>query len=259
MADKAALEQLLADIKQTFTPAELVAKLGITEILAQRSCLSNAAVLRHMNAGNIIIHPFNEKNLKSSSYDVTLGPYFFRERDPAGSSRTLNPYDEQQVRANWKLYEARTAEMEAREETIQFGEKIRREDRVIILAPGETILAHTNEYIGGRNCVTTMMKARSSWGRNFIEVCKCAGWGDVNYYNRWTMEITNNSRYRYIPLVVGRRIAQIIFFDVGNIMEETGYEKDGKYQTAVEVKELEKSWTPEAMLPKLWKDREARD
>ena len=24
-----------------------------------------------------------------------------------------------------------------------------------------------------------MMKARSSLGRNFIEVCKCAGWGDV--------------------------------------------------------------------------------
>jgi hypothetical protein len=33
--------------------------------------------------------------------------------------------------------------------------------------------------------VTTMMKARSSLGRNFIEICKCAGWGDVGYINRW--------------------------------------------------------------------------
>ena len=89
-----------------------------------------------------------------------------------------------------------------------------------------------NQYIGGRETVTTMMKARSSMGRNFIAVCKasadlffcnlffvsnhcyqCAGWGDIGYINRWTMEITNNSRYYSIPLVVGRRIAQIVFFD----------------------------------------------
>jgi hypothetical protein len=40
---------------------------------------------------------------------------------------------------------------------------------------GKTILGHTNEFLGGRGSVTTMMKARSSMGRNFIEVCKCAG------------------------------------------------------------------------------------
>lgn len=53
------------------------------------------------------------------------------------------------------------------------------EDLIIWVAPGETILGHTEEFIGGRHNVTTMMKARSSMGRNFIEVCKCAGWGDV--------------------------------------------------------------------------------
>jgi hypothetical protein len=37
-------------------------------------------------------------------------------------------------------------------------ENIFPEDRIIWLAPGETILAHTNEYIGGRGTVTTMMK-----------------------------------------------------------------------------------------------------
>lgn len=58
-------------------------------------------------------------------------------------------------------------------------------DRIIWITPGETILAHTNEFIGGCKSVTTMMKARSSLGRNFIEVCKCAGWGDVGYINRW--------------------------------------------------------------------------
>jgi hypothetical protein len=49
------------------------------------------------------------------------------------------------------------------------------DDRVIFISPQETILAHTQEFIGGRKTVTTMMKARSSLGRNFIEICKCAG------------------------------------------------------------------------------------
>lgn len=76
-----------------------------------------------------------------------------------------------------------------------------------------------------------MMKARSSLGRNFIEVCKCAGWGDVGYINRWTMEITNNSRYYSIPLVVGRRIAQIVFFDTEGTLEGRSYELTGtRYQ-----------------------------
>jgi dCTP deaminase len=114
-------------------------------------------------------------------------------------------------------------------------ENIGLDERIIWLKPGETILGHTNEFIGGRRSVTTMMKARSSLGRNFIEVCKCAGWGDVGYVNRWTMEITNNSRYYSIPLVVGRRVAQIVFFDTEGI-ESLSYEKSGKYQTRYVVR-----------------------
>merc|ERR1712000_666291 len=135
-------------------------------------------------------------------------------------------------------------------------ENISDNDLIIWIAPGETILGHTNEFIGGRNSVTTMMKARSSMGRNFIEVCKCAGWGDIGYTNRWTMEITNNSRYYSIPLVVGRRIAQIVFFDSEGTVEGSSYEKKGKYQACDDIEELQKSWSPAAMLPKMYKDRE---
>ncbi len=130
-------------------------------------------------------------------------------------------------------------------------------DKVIILRPGETILAHTNEFIGGKNHITTMMKARSSMGRNFIEVCKCAGWGDVGYVNRWTMEITNNSKNYIIPLVVGRRIAQIIFFETGPILDtDQNYASTGKYATSTDITTLKKNWQPSEMLPKLYKDRD---
>ena len=104
-----------------------------------------------------------------------------------------------------------------------------------------------------------MMKARSSLGINFIEVCKCAGWGDVGYINRWTMEITNNSRHYSIPLVVGRRIAQIIFFETGEILhKEKDYTSTGKYQTKKSLSDIKRSWKPEQMIPKMYLDREIR-
>ena len=130
------------------------------------------------------------------------------------------------------------------------------DDRVILLRPGETILAHTQEFIGGRDTVTTMMKARSSLGRTFIEVCKCAGWGDVGYVNRWAMEITNNSNNYIVPLVVGRRIAQIVFFETGPILSGD-YAKKGKYQSETDMRKLKKLWKPEMILPRLYRDREA--
>jgi deoxycytidine triphosphate deaminase len=135
-------------------------------------------------------------------------------------------------------------------------ENISSSDRIIWLKPGETILGHTNEFIGGRRTITTMMKARSSMGRNFIEVCKCAGWGDVGYVNRWTMEITNNSLHYSIPLVVGRRIAQIVFFDSDGTLQGRSYENAGKYQSANEMNDLIASWKPTAMLPQMYLDRE---
>lgn len=69
------------------------------------------------------------------------------------------------------------------------------------------------------------------------------------------MEITNNSRFYAIPLVVGRRIAQIIFFDTDGIAGDS-YEASGKYQTTTDDTELEANWSPSAMLPKMYKDRE---
>ena len=85
---------------------------------------------------------------------------------------------------------------------------------VIPVRPGDTILAHTIEIVGGRNGFTTSMRARSSIGRSCMSVCKCAGVGDVGYIARWTMEITNHS-HATIELPVGLRVAQILFYEVG--------------------------------------------
>lgn len=218
--------------------------------------LSDKKILEQKEKGDIIIEPFRPENLATSSYDVTLGEWYFREQKPKNFFGVYNIYNQSHTEKVWGIEPIRAERagdiLNLASEEMQ---GIDTDDLVIVLEPGETILAHTDEFIGGRNHITTMMKARSSLGRNFIEVCKCAGWGDVGYTNRWTMEITNNSRHYAIPLVVGRRIAQIIFFETGPILEKD-YTKAGKYQSNVSLDELRSTWNPQSMLPKLYRDRD---
>ena len=218
--------------------------------------LSDRKILEAMKEGSILIEPFERQNLATSSYDVTLGEFYFTEQHPRHFENLFNIYDKAHIDRVWGT-EARMARP-AHEVFKQYNfdwQGIHPDEQVILMAPGETILGHTNEFIGGRDHITTMMKTRSSLGRSFISVCKCAGWGDVGYTNRWTMEIQNTSTRYYIPLVVGRRIAQIVFFETGPILEKS-YFTEGKYQTGETLAELKKTWMPDMMLPRLHTDRD---
>lgn len=74
--------------------------------------------------------------------------------------------------------------------------------------------------------------------------------------------IVGNSRYYCIPLVVGRRIAQIVLFDTdGTLSARAGgtqqsYEQSGKYQQSSDLAQLRANWRPSDMLPKMYLDRE---
>lgn len=222
--------------------------------------LSDKRILEEMKKGDIVIAPFDRTQLATSSYDVTLGEYFFREQPPKYNHSLYNIWSQEHMEHVWgadRVERAVVAKEAFKKYNFNWDSGIRPDDKIIVLRPGETILAHTNEFIGGKDHITTMMKARSSLGRNFIEVCKCAGWGDVGYINRWTMEITNNSKNYIIPLVVGRRIAQIIFFETGPI-EGKDYAASGKYASSTDVKALAKHWKPESMLPRLYTDRDTK-
>jgi dCTP deaminase len=221
------------------------------------SVLSKPQIQKHLKEGNIIINPFNPKNLSNTSYDVRLGQYFFRQ-NPLAHTQTLNPFWEESMRLMYTGIEEATPVSKVKSQTNPFFNLLP-SDKVILIAPNETILAHTIEFIGGKNgtkelpAVTTEMRARSSIGRIGIAVCKCAGWGDIGYINRWTMEITNFSNC-VIPLPVGLRIAQIIFHETTPVESIDEYQKKGKYQSDVEIKKLITKWKPEDMLPKLYLD-----
>lgn len=211
------------------------------------SAVSNRRILEAMVDGRIIIEPFRKDYLSTSSYDVCLGENYYREQQPELTDSIFNIYNPDHVARVWGV--SMVADTVGGSLPSSFDAKgLSAKDRVIVLSPGETILAHTQEFIGGRRDVTTMMKARSSLGRSFITVCKCAGWGDVGYVNRWTMEITNVSKHYHIPLIVGEPIAQIVFFDAPGT--DGDYSDKGNYQTTQSLKALQENWSPESMLPR---------
>jgi dCTP deaminase len=212
-------------------------------------------VLWHKRKGNIFIHPFDPKNLQTTSYDVRLGVNFFQEQSlRATSRRYFNPFNTADIKRYWgEPQEAVAASVWVEENGPLVN--IRPDDQLIILGPGETILAHTEEFIGGRYCVTTEMRARSSMGRIGVTVCKCAGWGDLGFCNRWTMEMSNHLRDTPVVLVVGMRVAQIIFYQVDPLEGSTYTTAGGQYQTTDDTEKLVKDWSPDLMLPKFSRER----
>src|SRR3989304_5043583 len=189
-----------------------------------KGILSDKCILEYLGCNEIIIYPFNLKYLNTSSYDVTLGENYYKNNN---IDCIYNIYSEIDVNKIW----GNPLMAITHQEYIDMGNQqlvnIELDEKIIMLDPGEMILTHTNEYIGGVNKVTSMMKCRSSFGRSFINVCSCAGWGDIGYFNRWTMEIKNNSKYFKIPLIVNRPIAQIVFIDTEGIIHKS-YNITGK-------------------------------
>jgi len=222
------------------------------------ACLSDKKILEYMKSSDVIIYPFHKIQLNTSSYDVTLGEYYYREQNLQDdwSSNIYNMYSQEMVNRVWGDPQEAQSYSYYKEKGIIL-ENVHPDEKIIFINPGERLLCHTNEYIGGVNKITTMMKARSSLGRNFIETCSCAGWGDVGYFNRWTMEITNNSKNFRIPLIVGRRVAQIVFFETGDILNEN-YNSNGKYQSNKTLNDLIKNWKLHDMLPKMYNDYEVK-
>lgn len=226
------------------------------------SLLSKGAILEQLGRG-IIIDPFDEEQLKSCSYDVRLGRYYFKRVAPSTKEgpAIYNPYsDTAQFEGP---FEARPAsELDFYDPDSKLFRGIDPEDRLIFWAPGENILGHTEEFTGGTHdpetgrCFTSEMKARSTVARVGLQICHDAGWGDVGYINRWTMELTNGHPCVTF-LVVGTRVGQMKFYEVDPIDPEDMYGFDGsrdQYQRGMNLEQIKAAWRPEMLLPRLKKD-----
>lgn len=217
---------------------------------------SNTQIKQAYSTGHIVVHPYIEENVNGSSYDVTLGHWYFRTQKHS-SKGFYNPFDEHDVARYFD------GPLHSEQHSLWCEKNGRKpfagiplDHPIIVMRPGERILAHTHEFIGIKAPGTSTMQARSTWGRNGVAVCLDAGWGDPGYVNRWTMEIYNMNEHESVVLPVGERIAQVVFYHTGPVEGE--YQNlSGKYQEIPEndLQGLVNSWRPEQMLPRGWKDQ----
>lgn len=205
--------------------------------------LCDRIIRQETKEGNIVIHPFREENLNSGSYDLTLGEWIIEqtpERDYP--NRVFNPFQNKHIASFWgepKSYSLFSKEM-GEDYGLSEGAKF------FTFLPNRMYLAHTEEFVGGRENYCGLIQTKSSLGRCGLTVCRCAGFVQPSYVNRITLELRNDSPYPMV-LEVGKRIAQIIF--IPSSTPEKKYSSGGRYQSSDDLDEIIKGWRPEMMIP----------
>ncbi len=148
--------------------------------------LSDLEILVAIDAGQIVIEPFDRAKLGTNSYDVHLGP-------------TLAVYD--------------AAVLDARKHNTISHFDIPEEG--IVLQPGRLYLGVTAEYTE-THATVPFLEGKSSVGRLGIDIHATAGKGDVGFCNYWTLEISVSMPVR---VYAGMPVGQLIYFTVSGAIE----------------------------------------
>lgn len=150
--------------------------------------------MKNRQGNEIIIKPFNEKQLNPNSYNLRL--------------------DDELL-----VYEEEVLDMKRENKT----KKLIIPPEGIVLKPGKLYLGRTMEYTETDKYVP-MLEGRSSIGRLGLFVHVTAGFGDVGFSGYWTLEIFCVQPIRIYPEV---EICQVYYHSI-----EGDYDKykSGKYQ-----------------------------
>lgn len=219
---------------------------------------SNTEIKQSIKDGTIVSVPYNPKHVSEASLDFTLGHYFYKQEYSEGH-HVYNPFNKEDVDRYFKgPLEAIPHAKWCDSSGYQLFKNIPKDHPVIVLRPGERILAHTHEFIGIRaSGGAAQVHSRSTWGRNGVAVCFDAGWIDPGYINRITLEIYNLNQHESVVLPVGERMGQLVFYKTGPVEGDYSSGRggvSGKYQSSSDLDTLIANWEPADMLPRGFKD-----
>lgn len=159
--------------------------------------LSDKKIMEGIEAGQIVIEPFDRDCLGTNSYDVHLGKWLACYEDEVLDARRHN----------------KIRHFEIPEEGF-------------VLRPGTLYLGVTQEYTETFNSVP-FLEGKSSVGRLGIDIHATAGKGDVGFCNHWTLEISCTQPVR---VYAGMPIGQLIYFAVeGDIENYYNRKRNAKY------------------------------
>ncbi len=159
--------------------------------------LSDSAILKAIEKGEIVINPFKREALGSNSYDVHLSKHLAIYKDKELDAKKHNEIDHFEI-----------------------------PEEGYLLLPGELYLGSTLEYTETHKHLP-ILDGKSSVGRLGIDIHATAGIGDVGFYGHWTLEISVQKPVRvYAKMPIG----QIIFYTVeGEVLNPYDKKKDAKY------------------------------
>lgn len=159
--------------------------------------LSDKKILEAIEAGQIVIEPFDRKCLGTNSYDVHLGKHLALYKDQILDAKKHNQVDHFEI-----------------------------PETGFVLEPGTLYLGVTEEYTETHNSVP-FLEGKSSVGRLGIDIHATAGKGDVGFCNTWTLEISVTQKVR---VYAGMPIGQLIYFMVeGDIENYYNKKQNAKY------------------------------
>lgn len=169
------------------------------------SLLSYVELCELVEAG--VIGPVEHDQINASSIDIRLGNDMIIERSNERYS-VVDP----KARTNFP------------QETIRIGD-----GHYYDLAPGEFVLAHSQEVFNLPNNISAEFRLKSSGARsglNNLFACHCdSGWSGSTL----TLELHNVLRYTYIRLTPGMFIGQMLFHKHTEVPEDRSYAARGRY------------------------------
>ena len=172
------------------------------------SVLSDRDIRAELEAGRVVIRPYDAADLQPSSVDLHLDRSFRVFRN--------NRYPYIDVRAPQPdLTELVTVEDEA----------------PFILHPGEFVLGQTLEWVELPDDLVSRLEGKSSLGRLGLLIHSTAGYVDPGWKGNLTLELSNVANLP-IALYYGMRIGQISFFRMSSPVERPygSPELGSKYQ-----------------------------
>lgn len=226
----------------------------------------------------IVIFPYEEKQLNSGSYNIRLGNYHYMAlRDafvpgiPEGQTFGIpEGHDPEASLSGWtmenpKKWRNRPVDIfpgkHGEQPSVEpLWSRCQKGD--IILRPGDVALCHSEEFIGSLTGSITELRARSTLMRNCLALASSAGWGDVNFVNRWGFTI-HNYGHRTIRLRPGDEVGQIIFHDIGEVLKPY----QGSYAQKAGVlgkdyqeytRQLVSKWDPTQLLPAVQREAQKK-
>ena len=167
--------------------------------------LTGAEIVRQMIMGNIEIDGFDMKNLNPNSYNLTLG----------NSIKTYRPVYQSKNKNDHSMYLDILKDNPYEEITIT--------EEGFALVPGKVYIATTNERTFSSK-FQPKIDGRSSVGRLGIMVHLTAGYGDIGFDGKWTLELAVIQPIIIYPNIP---ICQVSFMVPAG---DTSIQYNGRYQ-----------------------------